>query len=35
VDGPTGGRLSGHIFTADRGDYDAIGDGLPQAAGRD
>ncbi|MBD3765903.1 MAG: GFA family protein [Rhodobacterales bacterium] len=31
--GPTGGRLAAHIFTADRGDYYAIDDGLPQAPG--
>lgn len=29
--GPTGGRLSNHIFVADKGDYYDIGDGLPQA----
>ena len=31
VDGPTGARLAGHIFTSDKGDYYAISDGLPQA----
>ena len=29
-DGPTGTRLSKHIFVADKGDYYDIGDGLPQ-----
>lgn len=29
-DGPTGTTLAMHIFTADKGDYYAIGDGLPQ-----
>lgn len=33
IEGPTGGRLAAHIFTADRGDYYAIDDGLPQAPG--
>lgn len=27
---PTGTRLKKHIFTADKGDYYEIGDGLPQ-----
>ena len=27
---PTGTRLAGHIFTADKGDYYDIADGLPQ-----
>jgi hypothetical protein len=27
---PTGTRLDKHIFTADKGDYYEIGDGLPQ-----
>ncbi len=31
VDGATGGRLAAHIFVADKGDYYAITDGLPQA----
>ena len=31
LDGPTGLRLKGHIFVADKGDYYAIADGLPQA----
>ncbi len=31
VNGPTGGRLTGHIFTADKGDYYRIVDGLPQS----
>ena len=30
IDGPTGGRLTGHIFVADKGDYYALTDGLPQ-----
>ena len=29
-DAPTGARLHKHIFTADKGDYYAIADGLPQ-----
>jgi hypothetical protein len=29
-DAPTGTRLAKHIFTADKGDYYEIGDGLPQ-----
>jgi len=33
VDGPTGARLTAHIFTADKGDYYAIADGVPQAEG--
>lgn len=33
VTGPTGGRLAEHIFVAAKGDYYAIDDGLPQAAG--
>jgi hypothetical protein len=28
---PTGTRLAKHIFTADKGDYYDIGDGLPQS----
>ena len=32
-DGPTGLRLAGHIFTAEKGDYYEIADGLPSAAG--
>lgn len=35
LDAPTGLRLAGHIFAADKGDWYAIADGLPQAAGRD
>ncbi|MDO5631166.1 MAG: GFA family protein [Paracoccus sp. (in: a-proteobacteria)] len=31
VDQPTGLRLSGHIYTADKGDYYTIDDGLPQS----
>ena len=30
VDGPTGLTLEKHIFTADKGDYYQIADGLPQ-----
>lgn len=30
VDAPTGLHLAGHIFVADKGDYYAIADGLPQ-----
>jgi hypothetical protein len=30
-DAPTGLRLAGHIFTAEKGDYYAISDGLPAA----
>lgn len=30
LDGPTGLSLEKHIFTADRGDYYHIADGLPQ-----
>jgi hypothetical protein len=29
-DGPTGTKLSMHIFVADKGDYYDIADGLPQ-----
>jgi hypothetical protein len=32
-DAPTGTRLSHHIFTADKGDYYDIADGLPQDGG--
>lgn len=35
LDGPTGLRLAGHIYCADKGDYYDIADGLPQAGGRD
>lgn len=31
-DGPTGIKLSHHIFVADKGDYYEIADGLPQNA---
>jgi hypothetical protein len=31
-DKPTGARLGTHIFTADKGDYYEIADGLPQNA---
>lgn len=30
VDAPTGQRLAGHIYVADKGDYYDIADGLPQ-----
>ena len=30
VDGPTGLKLSKHIFVADKGDYYEIADGVPQ-----
>ncbi|WP_103172518.1 GFA family protein [Paracoccus sp. SY] len=30
VDNPTGQRLQGHIYVADKGDYYDITDGLPQ-----
>jgi hypothetical protein len=30
LDNPTGLRLAGHIFVADKGDYYDISDGLPQ-----
>lgn len=32
LDKPTGTRLTGHIFVADKGDYYDITDGLPQFA---
>ncbi len=35
LEAPTGLRLKGHIFVADKGDYYEIADGLPQAVGRD
>lgn len=35
LDGPTGSTLVGHIFVAERGDYEVFDDGLPQFAGRD
>lgn len=35
LDGPTGLAMAGHIYTADKGDYYAIADGLPAAEGRD
>ncbi len=35
LDDPTGLRLVGHIFVADKGDYYRVADGLPQAAGDD
>jgi len=30
IDNPTGGRLVSHIFTAEKGDYYTLSDGLPQ-----
>ena len=33
VDNPTGGRLTTHIFVADKGDYYDLTDGLMQTAG--
>ena len=30
LDAPTGTKLSGHIFVADKGDYYDLNDGLPQ-----
>lgn len=33
IDNPTGGRLACHIFTADKGDYYQLTDGLPTHAG--
>ncbi|WEF24890.1 GFA family protein [Paracoccus sp. S3-43] len=30
IDNPTGLRLAGHIYVADKGDYYDIADGLPQ-----
>ncbi|MEO6301123.1 MAG: GFA family protein, partial [Paracoccaceae bacterium] len=35
IDNPTGGRLTSHIFVADKGDYYALTDGLPQFQQRD
>ena len=35
LDGPTGLRLRGHIFCADRGDWFDLADGLPQHPGAD
>ncbi|MDQ2090425.1 GFA family protein [Marimonas arenosa] len=31
IDSPTGTQLSGHIFSADKGDYYDIADGLPKS----
>lgn len=31
IDGPTGITLKRHIFTADKGDYYSLDDGLPQS----
>ena len=33
IDGPTGLRMEKHIFTANKGDYYQIEDGLPQEQG--
>ena len=33
IDNPTGGHLTGHIFTAFKGDYYELTDGLPQSPG--
>lgn len=35
IDNPTGGQLESHIFTADKGDYYDLTDGLPQFKGWD
>lgn len=35
LDGPTGLRLKGHIYCADKGDYYDIADGLPQTMADD
>ena len=35
IDGPTGGRLTAHIFTAEKGSHYDIDDGLPQSKGWD
>ena len=35
LDAPTGLKLAGHIYCADKGDYYEIDDDLPKAAGRD
>lgn len=35
LDSPTGLRLTGHIYTDEKGDYYVIADGLPQATERD
>jgi hypothetical protein len=35
LEGPTGLKLAGHIFCAEKGDYYEIADGLIQAPGRD
>ena len=35
LDAPTGLRIKGHIFCADRGDYYEIADGLPKVEGAD
>lgn len=34
IDGATGGQLTSHIFTAEKGDYYILDDGLPQFAQR-
>lgn len=35
LDGPTGLTIAGHIFCADKGDYYALPDNVPLAAGAD
>lgn len=35
LDGPTGLKMAGHIFCADKGDYYELSDDLPKADGRD
>lgn len=35
IENPTGGRLASHIFTAEKGDYYTLADGLPQFKGWD
>ncbi|MBH1973886.1 MAG: GFA family protein [Rhodobacteraceae bacterium] len=35
IDHPTGGHLESHIFTADKGDYYELTDGVPQFKGWD
>ena len=34
LDKPTGLKMAGHIFCADKGDYYEIDDALPQSPGR-
>lgn len=35
IENPTGGRLTAHIFTDERGDYYSLSDGLPAHPGQD